>query len=140
MTKDELQLDDLKKYFYNNPLVYFATIDKNQPRVRPVSLVNHNNDLWVVSRSYEEKIEQINDNSNFEFTFIVDDEFKGMIRATGKAKVIDDLVIKKELVKSISWFDNYFKSFDDPNYGLIKLDVSEVRTLSSGTRCKFDWC
>lgn len=139
MSKEDLHLVDIKKYFFINPLVYFATTDKNQPRVRPMSLINHKDELWVVSRSFEEKITQIKKNSKFELTFMVDDEFKGMIRAAGNAQVIDDLEIKKELVESISWFNNYFKSHDDPNYGLIKLEVTEVRTLSSGTRCKFDW-
>jgi general stress protein 26 len=140
MTEKELQLNDIKKYFFNNPLVYFATSDKNQPRVRPMALINHNEELWIVSRSYEDKVKQIKKNSKFELTFMVDDEFKGMIRAAGNAQVIEDLEIKKELVESISWFSNYFKSHEDPNYGLIKLEILEVRTLSSGTRCKFEWC
>jgi uncharacterized pyridoxamine 5'-phosphate oxidase family protein len=139
MTK-EIQFEDICEFFFQMPLVYFATTHKNKPKVRPMSLINCNGQLWLTSRSYDEKIAQIKKNPNMEFTFVIrNDDFQGMIRADGKAFIVDNLDVKTKLSKAIPFFKDYFEEPEDPNYGLIQLEINEVRVLSQGKRYKFKW-
>ena len=139
MTK-EIKFEDIRKFFFEMPLVYLATTDESQPRVRPMSLINCDDTLWLTSRSYDEKIEQMKNNPNIEFVFVLQkEEFNGMIRACGQATIVDDLPVKEKLYKAIPFFKDYFKKPDDPNFGLIQLEISEVRVLSKGNRYKFQW-
>ncbi len=104
-----------------------------------MALINCDDEYWLTSRSYEEKMDQIRENANFEFSFNDREKLKGMIRVTGKAYVVEDLKIKEKVSKAIPFFKDYFTEPADPNYGLIKLDIEEVRVLSNRKRYRFDW-
>lgn len=141
MTDATLQLEDIKPYLFKSPLVSVATIEDDQPRVRPMSLIAHEEQLWLTSRAYEEKMKQIQANNKIEFCFLVRDEFNGLIRATGRAIIIEDLKTKEQASKSISFFKNYWESPNDPNFGLMRLEIDQLRILdsSNGKRYTFDW-
>ena len=139
MTEQEFQFEDVKKHLLQMPLVFFSTLENDQPRVRPMALIHCDNDFWLTSRSYEEKMDQVRENANFEFSFNDREKLKGMIRATGKAYVIEDLKIKEKVSKAVPFFKDYFTEPADPNYGLIKLEIKEVRVLSNRKRYRFDW-
>ncbi|MBK5112188.1 MAG: pyridoxamine 5'-phosphate oxidase family protein [Candidatus Heimdallarchaeota archaeon] len=139
MTEQEFNFEDVKKHLLQMPLVFFSTVEKNQPRVRPMALINCDNEYWLTSRSYEEKMDQVKENAKFEFSFNEQENLKGMIRITGKAYVIEDLKIKEKLSKAIPFFKDYYTEPADPNFGLIKLEIEEVRVLSNRKRYRFDW-
>ena len=139
MNEQDFQFEDVKKHLLQMPVVYFSTLEKNQPRVRPMALINCDNEFWLTSRSYEEKMNQVKENANFEFSFNESENLKGMIRVSGKAYVIEDLETKEKLSKAIPFFKDYFKSPTDPNFGLIKLEIKSVRVLSNRKRYSFDW-
>ncbi|NHJ47731.1 MAG: hypothetical protein FK733_08085 [Asgard group archaeon] len=137
---EEIKFEDIREFFFKMPLVYLATTEENQPRVRPMSLINCEDTLWLTSRSYDEKVQHIKNNPKIEFVFVLqNDEFNGMIRACGLATVVDDLPTKEKLSKAIPFFKDYFKNPEDPDYGLIQLEIEEVRVLSKGNRYKFQW-
>ncbi len=139
MTEQEFQLEDVKKHLLKLPLVFFSSMEGNQPRVRPMALIICDNEFWLTSRSYEEKMDQVKENANFEFSFNDGEKLKGMIRVTGKAYVVEDMKIKEKLSKAISFFKDYFTEPADPNFGLIKLEITDVRVLSNGKRYRFEW-
>lgn len=139
MTEQEFTFEDVRKHLLQKPLVFFSTVEKNQPRVRPMALIYCENEFWLTSRSYEEKMDQVKENANFEFSFNDREKLKGMIRVTGKAYVIEDLKTKEKLSKAISFFKDYFTEPADPNFGLIKLEIAEVRVLSNRKRYRFEW-
>jgi general stress protein 26 len=140
MTEQDFQFEDVKKHLLQTPIVFFSTIEKKQqPRVRPMALIHSNNEFWLTSRSYEEKMDQVRENANFEFSFNEQEKLKGMIRVSGKAFVVEDLSVKEKVSKDIPFFKDYFTEPADPNYGLIKLEIKNVRVLSNRKRYRFDW-
>ena len=93
-------------------LAYVATIDNNEPRVRIMSIIPHNNQYWCCTITGRKKIDQIRQNNHFEFSSQLANN-QGSIRASGKVDIIEELETKKEISGVISWFDDYWKSYDD---------------------------
>lgn len=122
-----MKLKDVTDYFKTQPLMYLATLDEGKPRVRPMSLIYHKNQCWCCTIEGRPKIEQIKSDSNMEFALNAHDrDDLGTIRGLGKAFIIDDLDTKKEISEVIPWFSGYWKSYDDPKFILIRLDLEQI--------------
>ncbi len=122
-----MKLEDVLDYLKLQPLMYLATVDGDQPRVRPMALIYHENTCWFVSISGREKINEIDKNNNVEFAINPqDNEDLSTIRGTGKAILITDFETKKDVIEVIPWFDGYWKSYDDPRFYLYRLDLEKI--------------
>ncbi|MHA2358023.1 MAG: pyridoxamine 5'-phosphate oxidase family protein [Candidatus Heimdallarchaeaceae archaeon] len=122
-----MKLEDVKEYFNTQPLMYFATNEDNQPRVRPMALIYHNGQCWCCSIAGRPKIEQIKKNNKIEFALNASDrEEMSTIRGSGKAVLIEDFETKKDLSEAIPWFSGYWESYDDPNFVLYRLDLERI--------------
>ncbi len=122
-----MKLKDVLDYLKLQPLMYLATVDENQPRVRPMALIYHNDTCWFVSIAGREKINEIEKNNKVEFAINPQDrEDLSTIRGTGKAILITDFETKKGVIKSIPWFDVYWKSYDDTMFYLYRLDLEKI--------------
>jgi uncharacterized pyridoxamine 5'-phosphate oxidase family protein len=112
-------------------VVSLATLDKDQPRVRIMALISHDNKFWCCTITSRPKMKQFKKNSNFEFCSIIKKKGKfGSIRASGNAKIIEDLEIKKDVSKAISFFKGYWSDYADPQFSLIHLDISKIKVHS----------
>jgi len=122
-----MKIETVIDYFKSQPLMYLATVDGNQPRVRPMALIYHKDTCWFVSIAGRKKIREIETNDNVEFAINPQDrEDLSTIRGTGKAVLIDNQEIRKDLANVISWFDGYWESAEDPNFFLYKIDLEQV--------------
>lgn len=119
--------------------VFLATMDGDQPRVRPVTLISSDGKFWITTDTWSEKAKQIRKNPKVEFSFVFK---KGnadcCIRVTGLAKVIKDKQIKGRLATHCDFFYKHWKSVDDPNYTLLQIFPSEASyvTPAKTTRVK----
>ena len=122
-----MKLEDATDYFKTQPLMYLATLENDQPRVRPMALIYHKGQCWCCTTEGRPKIEQIKNNSKMEFALNAQDrEDLGTIRGLGKAIIVDDLDTKKEIAKIIPWFSGYWESYKDPKFVLIRLDLELI--------------
>ena len=119
------------KYLSKVNLAYFATVEKVDdvyaPRVRAMAILHHNNLIWAVTIGGRAKIAQLQSNNNFEFTASIPEDNKNIaIRARGTVEFIEDMSTKEELAKAISFFSIYWKSYDDPMFYLMKLNIEQL--------------
>ena len=122
-----MKLEDVTDFFKTQPLMYLATSENNQPRVRPMALIYYKDQSWCCSIAGRPKIDQIRNNNKFEFAVIAPErEDMSTIRGRGKASIEENLEIKKELADFISWFSGYWDSYEDPNFTLIRLDLEKI--------------
>ncbi len=122
-----MEFKEVWKHFQNYPTVHLATIDKNHPRVRPMTLILYKNELWMVTHSEKNKVSEIRLNQNIEFSYVYQqDKRVGCIRATGKIDVIESENISQELSKAIIFFKSYWNSAEDNNFTLLKLILNHV--------------
>ena len=103
---------ELKKLTWDHlkdcQVVFLATVDRDQPKVRPVTLMRKGNDLYTVSGLNSAKIRQIINNPKVEFSFSIQDIGFNSIRVECKAEIVTDKKIKSEI-------------YDSKEHALIKL-------------------
>lgn len=122
-----MQLDEVLTLLSNSEIIYLASVENCQPRVRVMGLIYSNEKFWVTSKNTRTKISQLKENSSIEFcTMIKQGNSLGTVRARGKAVIVEDDDIRLALSKAISWFDTYWKSSKDPDYCLIELDIHDL--------------
>ena len=127
MAKETKNIKEALNQLKNFQHVFLATIDDDQPRVRPVTLINFEGKFWITTDAKSEKVKQIMKNPKVEFSFIFKKRNRNCcLRVTGLAKIIKDRQIKAKLAKHCNFFSKHWKSVDDPNYALLQIIPSEI--------------
>ena len=119
--------------------VFLATMEGDQPRVRPVTLINFDGEFWVTTDMWSEKVKQIQKNPKVEFSFVFKKGDRDCcIRVNGLAKIIKDKQVKTKLARHCDFFSKHWKNVDDPNYTLLEIFPSEATyvTPDKTTRVK----
>ena len=130
---DEL-LREVWKSFSGEPHIFLATVEVDQPRVRPVTLVHLRNKLFVTTGSNDAKVKQIRQNPKTEFCLLLEkDERKGTLRAECEARIVEDKDIKADVYNNISFAKEFWKSPEDPNYTLIRLQPNAFEYMKPGS-------
>jgi uncharacterized pyridoxamine 5'-phosphate oxidase family protein len=127
-------VQEVWKSFSGEPHIFLATVEGDQPRVRPVTLIHLQNKLFVTTGSNDAKVKQIKQNPKTEFCLLLEkEERKGTIRAECEATIVENKDIKADVYNNISFAKEFWKSPEDPNYTLIRLqpDAFEYMKPSS---------
>jgi uncharacterized pyridoxamine 5'-phosphate oxidase family protein len=105
-------IEELRKITWNSlqdcQVVFLATLDGDQPRVRPVTLMRKGNDLFTVTAFKSQKLKQIAKNRRVEFSFMIPDIGFNSIRVECLAEIVEDKKIRAE-------------TYNSPEHALIKL-------------------
>jgi general stress protein 26 len=127
MVEETEDIKEALNQFEDFQHVFLATMDGDQPRVRPVTLISFDRKFWITTDTWSEKVKQIQKNPKVEFSFAFE---KGnsdcCIRVTGLAKIIKDRQVKTKLARHCDFFTKHWKSVDDPNYTLLQMFPSEA--------------
>ncbi|MFB0508895.1 MAG: pyridoxamine 5'-phosphate oxidase family protein [bacterium] len=119
--------------FKDYQTVFLATAKDDQPRVRPVTLINFEKSFWVMTVTKDQKVRQIQKNPRIEFClFLSKANRNGYIRLAGKVKIVKDKKTKTKLAKHYDFFNKYWKNADDPNYTLLEIHPKEIEYLRQG--------
>ncbi|MBI2480241.1 MAG: pyridoxamine 5'-phosphate oxidase family protein [Planctomycetia bacterium] len=107
---------------------YLATIDGDQPRVRPVSPVRTDEFTVYVAnlRAYHKTVE-IEANPNVELCYL--DEGHDQVRITGVAEVVTDRGLLQEIWDANPLMRQYLGSIDNPQLIVYRVVPSRVRFM-----------
>lgn len=131
--------DDIKKeiwsHFKNMQVVFLATLDHEQPRVRPVTMLHFNEKLWVGTCTSDAKVKQVKHNKITEFCLYIDqgEHEVGYIRGQCDVNIIDDEETKRQLADQMPYFKQFWQGYDDPEYTLLQFNLKEIEYLKPGT-------
>ena len=121
---------EIWRRFKDYPSIFLATQENDQPRIRPVTLVNFDQRFWILTGTRSAKVRQIRDNPKIEFCLLFEEVgHHGYIRATGIAKMVKDRETKVKIARHCDFFCEHWGSPDDPNYTLIELRLNEIEYL-----------
>lgn len=128
------EFKDLKaeiwRHFKDSQHVFLATAEDDQPRARPVTLVNFDQRFWVLTGTNNAKVKQVRKNPKIEFCLLIEEgENRGYVRAAGFAKIIRDRETRGKVAKHCDFFNEFWKSPDDPSYTLLELELNEIEYL-----------
>ena len=131
MTYTNDEVGQILNQFKETQFVALATINGIRPRVRPITLIYLDRRFWMVTSTSSNKVIQIKQNANVEFTYQFSENNEDCcIRILGKAKIIKDKNIKTSIAKRISFFNNYWSSPEDPDYTLIEILPDELQYVA----------
>ncbi len=107
---------------------YLATIDGDQPRVRPVSPVRTDGFVVYVAnlRSYHKTLE-IEANPRVELCYL--DDHHDQVRLTGVAEVLTERPLLQEIWDSNPLLRQYLGSLDNPDLIVYRIRPTRVRFM-----------
>src|SRR5579883_2176714 len=105
-----------------------ATIDDDQPRVRPVSPVRTDGFMVYVAnlRSYH-KTGEIEANPRVELCYL--DDHHNQVRITGVAEVVTDRELLQQVWDSNPLLRQYLRNIDNPEFILYRIRPRRVRYM-----------
>jgi len=112
---------------------FLATAEGEQPRVRPVTLIDFDKKFWIATGTRSAKARQIRRNPNVEFCFsLKEGDNSGYVRVAGVAETTNDRKTKARLADQMDFFSAHWKGVDDPNYTLLRITRVEVEYMRPG--------
>jgi general stress protein 26 len=107
---------------------FLATIDGDQPRLRPVSPVKSEGfTVYVASLRRYGKTVEINANARVELGYL--DANHDQVRISGVAEIVTEQAVKEEIWKSNPLLRHYLGSIDNPELILYKITPRRVRYM-----------
>lgn len=114
-----------------------ATIDGDQPRVRPVSPVRSDGfTIYVASLRSSNKTTEIGPSAKVELCYLTNDH--DQVRITGTACTVEDLAVKRQIWDTNPLLRAYLKSVDNPEFILYRVDPTRVRYMREWALDYFD--
>lgn len=105
-----------------------ATMDGDQPRVRPVSPVRTEGfTVYVANLKSYHKTTEISINSKVELCYV--DEDHNQVRITGAAEVVTDKDLLEEIWNSNRLLQHYLGSVDNPQLVVYRIIPNRVRFM-----------
>jgi len=122
MNVDDDLIQEIWRCFGRQQYIYFATVEGDQPRVRPVTLLHFRERLYIVTGSGDAKVKQLKENPKTEFCLLLKKGGeKGTLRAECLASIVEDKKIKSDIFNEVSYVKEFYKSPEDPGYALVRL-------------------
>src|SRR5262247_1418588 len=107
---------------------YLATIDGDQPRVRPVSPVRTDGfTVYVANLRAYHKTAEIEANPKVELCYL--DDHHDQVRLTGVAEVVSDRALLQEIWDANSLLRQYLGSLDNPQLIVYRIRPVQVRFM-----------
>lgn len=106
----------------------FASVDGDQPRLRPVSPVKTEGfTVWVASMRTSGKTGELDRNSKVELCYFSDGH--DHVRITGVAELVTDAGERREIWEANPLLRAYLHSVDNPEFMLYKVTPRRVRFM-----------
>lgn len=105
-----------------------ATIDGNQPRVRPVSPVRSDDFvIYVANLRFYHKTGELAANPNVELCYV--DDHHNQVRITGRVEVLADRPLLEEIWNANALMRQYLGSLDNPQLVVYRISPNRVRYM-----------
>ncbi len=113
--------------------VYLATTEDDQPRVRPVTLLDIDRKFWIATGRRSAKARQMLRNPNVEFCLPLTETCgSGYLRVAGVATAETDAETRRKIGAQIPFLNEYWSGSDDPNVVLFRITRVEIEYLKPG--------
>ena len=130
---DELE-QEIWRNFGEQQHIFFATTERDQPRVRPVTLIYLQGKFFVATGSHNAKIKQIRQNPKTEFCLLLEkSQGKGTVRAECLARIVKDKKVKADGFKKIHFLREFWETPEDRNYALLNLQPIRFEYMMPGS-------
>lgn len=114
--------------------VFLATVEGDQPRLRPVTLIRFGDRLFFATGAGDAKTAQIESNQKVEFCLLLEKgESKGTLRAECLAKAVTDIGVKSEVYNKVAFMKEFWSSPEDKRFVLFELTPKGFEYMPIGS-------
>ncbi|WP_027185553.1 pyridoxamine 5'-phosphate oxidase family protein [Desulfovibrio inopinatus] len=114
-------MNELLTFLAENPIVFLATSDKGEARVRPFQYqFEDDGRLWFCSAKSKEVYAQLQSDPRLEFSCTSKD--MRTLRIKGKANLDDDMEIKKRIITDNALVRSIYGEADNPDFTVFSVD------------------
>jgi uncharacterized pyridoxamine 5'-phosphate oxidase family protein len=122
-----LLVEEVLSRYGEQQVVYLATVEGLQPRVRPMTLIRMGEGFYMITGARggvnAAKLAQIRLNPRVEYYLTLEgDEGNGFIRGEAVAAEVDDKDTRRRVYDLIGWAKNFFDTVDHPDYVLLRVE------------------
>lgn len=126
-------LDQILAIFKPTQAVYLATMEDDQPHVRPMTLIHFKDRWFTATGSTDAKTRQLASHPKIEFCLpLSDPSGNGYIRGIGITNPVSDLVTKKQVADHATFLYDYWSDVDDPDLVLYEIRMKSFAYLKPG--------
>jgi len=126
-------LDQILAIFKPTQPIYLATMDDDQPHLRPMTLIYCKERWYVATGSTDAKVRQLASHPKIEFCLpLSDPSGNGYIRGIGIANTITDLPTKKQVADHAPFLYDYWSDVDDPDMAIYEIRIKSFAYLKPG--------
>jgi pyridoxamine 5'-phosphate oxidase len=121
-----MNFKDCTKFASENPMCFMATVDGDQPRVRPMGMFfADDTGFYFNTESSKAIARQMKKNQKVELCFH-DPGIKKVMRVTGKIEILNDPAIRKKFYTERPILKGLIKGPDDPELFVFRLHTGEA--------------
>ena len=125
--------NEIWQLFKQKQVIYFASIEEQKPRVRPVTMLCVDDRFWVLTGTSDRKVTQLKANPYMELCLpLEEDGYHGYLRIEGTANIVTDSKTKREIAEKCEYFKDFWKDTNDPGYTLLELEFQEIGYMKPG--------
>ncbi len=132
-------LEAIRQFDEYSKVCWLATVDGEQPRVRPMgSALFDAGAIWFATSARSEKIRQLAINPNVEICYI--DLQWSHLRIRGQARQVAEPTMRQRVWENAPELRQFFTGPDDADMVLLRVDIADVRmmTMRDGKYQKLD--
>jgi len=113
--------------------VNLATLEGDQPRLRPMTLIVKDGRFYFATGATDEKTRQLDNNCKAEFCLLIPSgKHTGYLRGSGKMLKVQDQEARKEVADWAEFIYDYWKEASDPDFVLYELRLKQIRNMEPG--------
>ncbi len=113
--------------------VNLATVEGDQPRLRPMTLIVKDGHFYFATGSTDSKTKQLDNNCKAEFCLIIPgNENTGYLRGSGRMKRVENQDTRKEVADYAEFIYHYWKEASDPDFCLFEMELQQMRHMEPG--------
>ncbi len=124
---------EIIEFINKNPACHLATCEKQQPRVRGMLTYKADDKgILFTTGTTKDLYQQILANPNVELCYF-NKESNTQVRVTGKVKIVDDLDLKKQIVKDFSFLQPIVDQFGYETLTVFRVTPAEALVWTFAT-------
>ncbi len=126
-------LDEILRHFEATNHVVLASVEKDQPHLRPVTLIHHGDAFFFATQTSDNKVKQLSENPKIELILMWQEPpNNGYIRVEGiVAKLVDHGLIA-QLYETYDFMGKLWSGPSDPNLTIYEVKPAVFDYLKPG--------
>jgi general stress protein 26 len=131
--RKELLKREVWQRFKTMQTVYLGTVENEQPRVRPVTMLFLENRFWILTGTADDKVTHLRSNPQTEFCLpLPEDRGTGYVRFSGIAIIVSDKQTKVRIAENCPYFRDHWQDTNDPQFTLLEIKAAGIDYLKPG--------